>query len=191
MEFKRSNHNRGRGFTLVEMMVAVAVGCLLLAALATIYVFSMRSFAAMANYSDLNNKSRYASDIISRDIRCALSVANASATSLVLNEPDLNAGTTITITYNYDDVNGILSRTKNGETKVLLSGISSLSFALYQRPFPMTTPYDANGNENFPPAAVFSDAKLIAFQWSCSRRLMGSLNNSEDVEAAIVELRNK
>src|SRR6476619_2457218 len=121
MEFKISNHNRARqAFTLVEMMVAVAVGCLLLAALATLYVFSMKSFGAMANYSDLNQKSRYASDIISRDIRSALKVVSASSTQLVLNEPDDTTGNT---TYIYDDVAGTLSRTKNGETKVLLSGV--------------------------------------------------------------------
>jgi prepilin-type N-terminal cleavage/methylation domain-containing protein len=182
MEYKRTNHNRGcGGFTLVEMMVAVAVGCLLLAALATLYVFSMRSFAAMANYSDLNNKSRYASDLISRDIRSCLKVVNATATQLVLNEPDDTTGNT---TYSFDDVAATLSRTKNGETKVLLNGVESLSFALYQRPF-VGAAY-----EQFPPATI-SSAKLIAFQWSCSRRLVGSLNNSESLEAAMVELRNQ
>jgi prepilin-type N-terminal cleavage/methylation domain-containing protein len=187
MEFKHTNHNRGRGFTLVEMMVAVAVGCLLLAALATLYVFSMRSFAAMANYSDLNQKSRYASDIVSRDIRSALNVISATpgtdaATQVVLNEPDDTSGNT---TYKYDDVKGELSRTKNGETKVLLSGVNSMSFTLYQRPL-----VDAK-YEDIKTAVTTSDAKLVAFQWSCSRRLVGSLNNSEDLEAAMVELRNK
>ena len=48
MEFKLSNHKRDcRGFTLVEMMVGVSIGCLLLAALATLYMFSMRSFASV------------------------------------------------------------------------------------------------------------------------------------------------
>src|SRR5215475_12629297 len=109
MEFKHSNHSRDRrGFTLVEMMVGVAIGCLLLATLATLYVFSMRSFAAMANYSDLNQKSRYASDIISRDIRSASSVASASATQIVLS--DDTSGTTTYTTYLYDDVAGTLSK---------------------------------------------------------------------------------
>jgi Tfp pilus assembly protein PilW len=169
------------------MIVAVAVGCLLLATLATLYVFSMRSFGAMANYSDLNNKSRYASDIVSRDIRSALNVVSATptpaaATQIVLNEPDDTTGNT---TYKYDDVKGELSRTKNGETKVLLSGVNSMSFTLYQRPF-VNAAY-----EDIKTAATTSEAKLIGFQWSCSRRLVGSLNNSEDLEAAMVELRNK
>jgi prepilin-type N-terminal cleavage/methylation domain-containing protein len=191
MEFKRTNHNRDRGFTLVEMMVAVAVGCLLLAALATLYVFSMRSFGAMANYSDLNNKSRYASDIVSRDIRSALNVLSATptpaaATQIVLKEPDDTTGNT---TYKYDDVNGTLSRTKNGETKILLTGVNSMTFTLYQRPFvnPLVTPV----YEDIKTAALTSDAKLVAFQWSCSRRLVGSLDNSESLEAAMVEIRNK
>jgi prepilin-type N-terminal cleavage/methylation domain-containing protein len=183
MEFKLSNHNRPRrGFTLVEMMVAVAVGFLLLAALATLYVFSMRSFAAMANYSDLNNKSRYASDIISRDIRSCMKVVSATTTKLELNEPDDTTGNT---TYNYDEVACTLSRTKNGETKVLLSGVDSLTWALYERPLPGAK------YEQFISAIPASNAKLVAFQWSCSRRLVGSLNNSENIEAAVVELRNQ
>jgi len=184
MYIKSAEPCREKATTLVEMMVAVAVGCLLLAALATLYVFSMRSFAAMANYSDLNNKSRYASDIISRDIRSALKVVSATSTKLELNEPDDTTGNT---TYTYDDVLGVLRRTKNGETKELLSGVvpNSLLFTLYQRPFVGAT------YEQLPTAATPDAAKLVAFQWSCSRRLAGSVNNSEDIEAAIVELRNK
>jgi len=185
MEFKLTNHSRGRrGFTLVEMMVGVAIGCLLLAALATLYVFSMRSFAAMANYSDLNQKSRYASDIVSRDIRSATNVVSATTTQLVLNEPDDTTGNT---TYIYDDVLGTLSKIKNGQTNVLLSGVvpDSLSWTLYQRPM-----VGAN-YEVLTTTTILANVKLIAFQWSCSRRLVGSLNNSESLEAAMVELRNK
>jgi hypothetical protein len=169
------------------MMVGVAIGCLLLAALATLYVFSMRSFAAMANYSDLNQKSRYASDIVTRDIRSAWSVVSATptpgaATQIVLNEDDTAANN---ITYIYDDVLCTLSRIKNGQTNVLLSGVDSMSFKLCQRPFVGAT------YEQFTTAATPAYAKLVAFQWSCSRRLVGSLNNSESLEAAMVELRNQ
>jgi Tfp pilus assembly protein PilW len=185
MEFKITNHNRsGRGFTLVEMIVAVAVGMLLLAALATLYVFSMRSFASMANYSDLNQKSRYASDIISRDIRSCLSVVSSSTTTLVLNEPDDTAGNNTT--YLYDNLGGTLSKIKNGQTNVLLTGIDpdSLSFTMYQRPF-----VGAN-YEDFQTTTIPSQAKLIQFQWSCSRKLVSS-QNSEGLEAAKVEVRNQ
>jgi hypothetical protein len=137
----------------------------------------------------LNQKSRYASDIISRDIRSANNVISATptpdaATQLVLNAPDDTTGTT-TITYIWDDVLGTLSRIKNGQTNVLLSGVNSMSFALKQRPF-VGAAYEV-----FPTAASPSTAKLVSFQWSCSRRLVGSVNNSEGLEAAMVEIRNQ
>jgi prepilin-type N-terminal cleavage/methylation domain-containing protein len=182
MEFKTTNHKRdGRGFTLVEMMVGLAIGCLLLAALATLYVFSMRSFASMANYSDLNQKSRYASDLISRDIRSCNSVVSSTPNKLELNEPDDVTGNT---TYVYDPNADTLSRTKNGVSQVLLTGVNSLSFALYEKP-------DVGASYEQFPSATASTAKLIGFQWSCSRLLVGAQNNSESLEAAIVEIRNR
>jgi hypothetical protein len=166
------------------MIVAVAVGCLLLAALATLYLFSMRSFTSMANYSDMNQKSRYASDIVSRDIRSCLSVVSASATALVLNEPDDTPGNNTT--YLYDSIAGTLSKSKNGQTNVLLTGIDpdSLTFTMYQRPF-----VGAN-YEDFQTTTTPANAKLIQFQWSCSRKLVGT-QNSENLEAAKVEVRNQ
>lgn len=161
-------------------MVAVAVGCLLLAGVLLIYLFSVTSFASMVNYSDMNRNSRYASDLISRDIRCCLSIASATANQLSLNEPD---GTT---TYTYDTSAGTLSRWSNGETKLLLNGVDSLSFALYQRP-------GTNGSAAFEqyPIGTAANAKLIAFQWSCSRFVRTLQTESESIEAGMVEIRNQ
>jgi Tfp pilus assembly protein PilW len=167
------------------MMVGFAIGCLLLAALATLYVFSMRSFAAMANYSDLNQRSRYASDLLTRDIRSATNVVNATPTQLVLNDQDDTDTMGNPTTYIYDDVLLTLTRIKNGQTNVLLTGVDSLSWKPWQRGF------GAPAYEVFSDAIPVSNAKLVSFQWSCSRRLVGSVNNSEGLEAAMVELRNR
>jgi Tfp pilus assembly protein PilW len=161
------------------MMVAVAVGSLVLLGAISVYIFSITSFATMANYKDLNQKSRYASDLITRDIRGGTVSSSTTATQLVLDEPD---GTT---TYSYDATSGTLIRLKNGESKILLSGIDSLSFALYQRPTPSLT------YEQFATATAPANAKLVAFQWSCSRRLVGSRSESQSVEAALVDIRNQ
>src|SRR4051812_33479858 len=181
MEFRRISPKRsGRGFTLLEVMVALGIGCLVLGAGVSVYLFSMRSFAAMANYSDLNEKSRNASDTISRDIRSCILVASPTTNQLVLTAPDYS-----NTTYTYDVGTGLLMRSQHGATRVLLSGVNSLSFRLYQRPASSLSPY-----EEFP-AGTPDNAKLIAFQWSCSRRLAGSQDNSESLEAAIVEMRNQ
>lgn len=181
MEFRRTHRNRTvQAYSLVEMIVAVAVGCMVLAGVLFLYLFSITSFASMANYTDLNSKSRFASDIITRDIRCALSVANATPSQLSLDEPN---GTT---TYTYDNNAGTLNRWCNGETQLLLSGVDSLSFALFQRP--------ATNNvapfEQYSPATP-ATAKLVSFQWSCSRQVRALQSDSESLEAALVEIRNK
>lgn len=177
MDFGPSNHKRSCGaFTLTEMMVAVAVGSLVLLGAISVYIFSITSFVSMANYADLNQKSRYASDMITRDIRGG-TVTSATTTQLVLND-----GTT---TYSYDSTAGTLIRLQNGESKILLSGIDSLSFALYERPTPSLN------YEQFATATAPANAKLVAFQWSCSRRLVGSRSESQSVETALVDIRNK
>src|SRR6266508_255900 len=60
-----------RGMTLVEMMVAVAVGSLILAVLATASMTSALWFAALANYVDMDANSRDALDQMTLNIRQA------------------------------------------------------------------------------------------------------------------------
>ena len=179
MDFGPSNHKRSCGaFTLTELMVAVAVGSLVLLGAMSVYIFSITSFASMANYADLNQKSRYASDMITRDIRGGSVSSATTTTQLVLND-----GTT---TYSYNSTAGTLIRLQNGESKILLSGIDSdsLRFTLWDRPTSTST------YEQFSTGTP-ATAKLIGFEWSCSRRLVGSRIESQSVETALVDIRNK
>ena len=166
------------GFTLMELMVGIALGTLLLAGVASMYLFSLKSFTSMANCSELNARNRYASDIITRDIRGATGVTSATSEQLVLRFGGAD------VTYNYDEEAGTLSRSYLEQDEVLLEGVNSLSFSLYQRP--------SNGAayEEFS-VATASNAKLVGFQWECSRRMYGTRRNSQSLEAAIVKLRNK
>jgi len=181
MEFTPTNRKTcSSAFTLPELLVSVALGVILLAAAVTFYGFSMTSFASMTNYSDLTNQSRNASDMISRDVRSATSIASASTNQLVLHVPD---GTNVT--YTYDVAGGTLTRVKGGDSRTLLKGITSLNFSLYQR---QTNPYAAY--EVFPTGNA-ANAKLVGFKWSATRRVVGSLNDSDALEAAIVQMRNE
>src|SRR5438045_2676038 len=108
MEFRITDRNRhASAFTLPEMLISVLLGTILLLGLMTFYGFSLSSFASMTNYADLNNQSRNASDLLSRDIRAATSVASATNNQLVLHAPD---GTNVT--YAYDAWGGSLTRIK-------------------------------------------------------------------------------
>src|SRR5262249_33543512 len=124
---------------------------------------------------------RYTSDVISRDVRCAISVDDTTTTNkLVLNT--LSGGR---VTYLYNKAAGTLVRSNSLEVRQLLEDVASLNFALYQRPTNSAMTY-----ESLPPANPGS-TKLIGFTWKCSRRIVGSQSDSQDLMAGIVELRNQ
>jgi prepilin-type N-terminal cleavage/methylation domain-containing protein len=179
MVFKPTNLNRS-AFTLPELMISVALGLMLLLGAVTFYGFSTSSFVSMTNYTELNSQSRFASDLISRDIRTATSVSSATTNKLVLNAFD-----GINVTYTCDLSAGTLLRAKGSDSRTLLKGLTSFSFALYQRPTNNSAAF-----EQFPPATP-ATAKLVAFKWSCFRRVAGPQNDSQNVEMAMVELRNQ
>ena len=54
--------------TLVEMMVASAIGTLVFIAIANLTVFTSRTFSAILNYTDMDQKSRYALDLMTTEI---------------------------------------------------------------------------------------------------------------------------
>ena len=175
--FRGTKPSRAMGFTLVELMVGIALGFLLLLGVASMYLFSLKSFTSMANYSDLNARSRHASDTVTRDIRSANGVVSATGQQLVLRFGSNN------LTYNYDEDARTLTRSYLEQEKVLLEGVNSLSFSLYRTA--SGSPY-----EEFSVATV-TNAKLVGFQWECSRRVYGTQKNSQSLEAAIVKMRNK
>jgi prepilin-type N-terminal cleavage/methylation domain-containing protein len=183
MEFKRSNPRATRAaFTLAEMLVATGIGAILLLFASSFYLFSLRSFTSLANYTDLSMKSRYASDLISRDLRSALSVQNLTSNQLVLNL----AGGTTTVSYTYYPVSGTLTRNDGRQSQVLLTQIANGSFN-----FSFYGPPTNNVYESFPTNSA-NGAKLVGFKWSCTRPVLtGSLTNSQTLEMALVNLRNQ
>ena len=168
-------------FTMPELIVSVALLTLLLLGGSSFYIFSLTSFASMTNYSELNSKSRMASDMISRDVRAALSVGSATTS----NQLVLTAFDGTNVTYNFNSAGGTLTRTKAGDSRTLLKGISNFTFSLYQRPASPSAGY-----EQFPTGTA-ANAKLVGFQWTCSRSVSGPQNDSETTQMAIVELRNQ
>src|SRR3954468_1813797 len=98
--FIKRRAKASRGWTLVEMMVAIAVFSVAGLALSTIFIFSIRSFAALTNYAMLDWENRYAMDIITRELRQAQKVlnytTNGSSSITILN------GENKTVTYTFN-----------------------------------------------------------------------------------------
>lgn len=62
---------RSRGFTLLELMVALALGLLVSAAATQLFVTNLRGFNLQRGMSDVQDSGRFALDFINRDVRGA------------------------------------------------------------------------------------------------------------------------
>jgi hypothetical protein len=177
-------------FTLMEFLVATGLASLVLAAVASMTIYATRSEIAIVNYSDLDTKSRYGLDVISREIRQAQALtAFQTNTFLSFTNPQTAIGVTLT----YNPTNRTLVMVKTGQTPLTnLTECDRWDFSLYQR-----TPVVTATNISFVPATNTTGAldpslcKLVSFTWKCSRTIMAQKVNTESVQSAMVVLRNK
>ncbi len=164
---------------LVEFMVAITIGTLVVAAMMSVFAFSGRSFAAMANYTDLDKQSRNALDRMSREIRKTISLTSFATNQLVLKDFDNTP-----LTYSYNPQSRKLTRTKETSTEELLKECDTFTFSIYQRN-PIGGTYDQY------PTATPATCKLIQMKWVCSRTILGAKVNTESVQSAKVVIRNE
>lgn len=178
--------------TLVEVMIAVALGSMLMAAGGSLWIFGSRSFLAMSNYTELDKKSRNALDRMSQDIRQATAVTafTKNASTRLLTVTNAIAGKQIS--YIWRATSRTLSCLKAGQPEqIYLTECDRWDFELYQR-----TPNNG-GTYVFYPATNAAGAydlsicKLIDMTWKCSRTILGNQANTESIQTAQVVLRNK
>jgi prepilin-type N-terminal cleavage/methylation domain-containing protein len=164
------------GFTLIEVLIAFAMSLVLATILAIFFFFSLRSFAAMTNYADMNTRSQLALDKMSKDIRQARSLTVYSTNSLTFLDLNNNP-----LTYVF--TNGVLNRISGGVTTTYLTNCDSLQFWIYQHT-PISNTFDCYN------PSVVTNARVIQMTWHCSRKIMGTKSTTETVESATLSLRN-
>lgn len=129
---------RLRGFSLVEMMVALSIGAFVIAGVVSSYVFLGRNLYRYSNQQQLAAQAQRTLEIFAQDVHAATNVGSISGTVLQLQySPSTiqSPSTTNTVTYTYSA--GTLVRTVTGTlptglatapSLLLLSGLpSSLS----------------------------------------------------------------
>jgi Tfp pilus assembly protein PilE len=168
------------GFTLVEMMIATAVGVLAIGALMSLTAFSNMSFASTANYCALDLEGQITLDRMSQEIRQAKKVTACTSTNISLQNAD---GTTIQ--YTFDPTARSLVRSKSGFNTTNLSDCDSLFFSIYQR-----AP-ESNTFQAISETSITTNTKMVQITWTCSRKVMNGRVNSDSVQSAKIVLRNK
>jgi len=169
-----------QAMTLVEMMVAVGVGSMVLMSMAVIFATSSRSFAAIGNYVGMDRASRNALDQMSRDIRRSRDLISFSNTKLEFNY----LGAT-NLVYNWNSSLQQLTQWKTGDAKtnVLLTNCAWLQFSMYKN---IPLPGGTNATTTLP-----SEGKAISVAWKCSQKILSKTVTSEDMQQAMIVIRNK
>jgi hypothetical protein len=159
----------------------MAIGSRVLAGLAALMFYTGRSFAALANYVDLDAYSRNALDTMSREIRQTRRLVAGTSTRLEFE--DFDGGTLV---YQFNAGARTLTRSKNGvfNTEPLLRECNFLQFSMFQR-------NPINGQYNQYPTATPDQCKLVQLRWICSRDLIQSRRNTESVQSAKIVIRKQ
>jgi hypothetical protein len=173
------------GFTYVELMVASALGTVLVALLLVLTLYGQQSFGLMTGYSELDAKSRNAVTLLSKEIREATRVVDARNSSGVKSLTLTNAIDAVTVKLVWDatERNLIMQKTP-GTNGTLLSGCDSWDYALYDG-----APSITGGKVSFGSSASPATCKLIEMSWNCSRNILGKTTASS-VESVRFGLRN-
>ena len=174
-------------WTLMEMMVATGIFAISGAALSTIFVYSLRSFAALTNYSTLDRQNRVAMDKLTSEIREAKQVIDYT-TNVGANSLTLLNGLGQTVTYSFSaSSKKMLRQVSGGGTDVLLTNCDLLSFSLFMRP-PLTNSFDM-----YLPATNFwsNTVKVVQLTWKTTSTLPNAEVQSENVQTARVVIRKQ
>ncbi len=164
---------RQAGFTLVEIIIATGIASLVAVTLASIYLYSTRTFTDLSNYMDFEAQSRQALDRISRTIRQA-----DALTYIAANKATFQVGTN-TISFTYYPASRRFLRESAGTNQLLLSDCDYVHYSLFQRNL-------TNGNYDYYPAATPASCKVVQLDWGCSRPMLGRSNTATAVSAKVV-----
>jgi hypothetical protein len=166
------------GTTLVELLVAIAVGTIVMVAIAAFSQSATFSMARMLNYAEMAAASQSTVDQLTRDARRANRVISANAMRIVFEDFD-----GVALSYYYNARQGTLIRTKNRTSTVLLRGCDVLTFTLGRR-------NPAGAFEDFPPATA-GECKVISVAWQCSRTILGYKTTTENLASAKIVIRRQ
>jgi prepilin-type N-terminal cleavage/methylation domain-containing protein len=187
MSINLDNKSR-RAFTMVEMMVAMAIFTVVGLAMMSLWMFSSRSLASLANYASLDMANRQAMDQLTAEIRQAKQITdygtNANSSSITLLNGD---GETIQFLFNKSNQSLVRNDFTTGDHKVLLNNCSLLAFDLRQRN-PM------NGNFDIYPVATNNwqmTVKVLQLTWKTTTRLPTGVASSENVQTARIVIRKQ
>lgn len=135
------------GFTLAEAMLSMGIGSIVLAGVFTSYIFGVKGFRSLANYTEMHTAGRSALDAFARDARISLAVTSCTADQITFVLPcsfNVNGSATSSNLVTHRCTAGVWYRidANQSRTKSLATRVQSMAFILYDRDGNITTQAD-------------------------------------------------
>jgi prepilin-type N-terminal cleavage/methylation domain-containing protein len=127
---KKFTSRRRGGFTLVEVLVSVAISSVILTGVMSTFVMLGRSGYNAGSYSIMEAQSRRALEMFSQDARMASNIAWTSSQSITLTVQSLSA--TSTVIYAYDSSAKTFSRRSGSSTLILVRDVTDFAYRRYK-----------------------------------------------------------
>jgi type IV pilus assembly protein PilW len=145
---RRLQFKKTEGFTLTELMVSMAIGMVMLAAVTTTFTSQTKIYNAQEQINEMEQSARGVVDIIAREVKMAgYNPANGAVTGVTYStsqlqiEADLDVSGAIStsssanerIIYAFDSANKQITRqVGSGSAQVLADNITAFDFSYYQ-----------------------------------------------------------
>jgi len=152
---KENDSKKTDGFSIVEMLMAVAIGLIVLAGLVVTFVSQKKAYDVQAQVAEMHQSARAALDMISRDVAGAgydptnygLEAVPVAQAHKVQLRADLNGDGDTDDDFEdvtYELAGTVINRTSGGSTVAFAENVAALNF-LY---------YDADGNTTTDPDEI-------------------------------------
>ena len=121
-----------RGFTLVELMVALSLATIVIAGIIAAYLFLGRNLTRLVNMQQQEVKGRRALQMFTQDMSAAISLTTCTDAQVVFTIP--TASSTASVTYTYtagSGGSGTFVRTDSTGTTTILTDLASFDFSYF------------------------------------------------------------
>ncbi len=125
-----ARRNLRQGLTLVEMLVAMTLGSLVLAAVFSTLIFVSKGTFNLADYIAMDQEAQVALETFSREARMAENVSNYTANGITLTVPTTSSSYNIAYTYVPGD-NTFYRAYGTVDEKALIKNVTNFSLKRY------------------------------------------------------------
>lgn len=116
-----------RAFTLVEVMVVVAISGMILAGVMSSYIAILKSSMRLWHYEKMEREANRGLEYFARDVRGAKAIVWGSTSSITLTVPQVSGGDR-TVVYSWSSQTKIFSKTESGTVTSLVRDVQMFSF---------------------------------------------------------------